>query len=144
MKHVQGGNSMYQKSTYMQRLSNVAWKLLKYIRRLALAGCILFTAVFWIACAIAASQGLLYRFQFWKFGIGMTLITLAAVVAVVVPQVVPLGQGVQGAPEPSGEGDEGQQHGKAFHNGVGAQALHGILPPKERVSPSCSPGPTPP
>ncbi len=74
---------MEQKLTYMQRLSNVAWKLLKYIRRLAITGCVLFTAVFWIACAIAASQGLLYRFQFWKFGIGMTLITLAAVVAVV-------------------------------------------------------------
>lgn len=74
---------MDQKSTYMQRLSNVAWKLLKYIRRLALTGCVLFTAVFWIAWAIALSQGMIYRFQFWKFGIKMTLITLAAVVAVV-------------------------------------------------------------
>lgn len=74
---------MDQKSTYMQRLSNVAWKLLKYVRRLALTACVLFTAVFWIAWAIALSQGLIYRFQFWKFGIKMTLITLAAVVAVV-------------------------------------------------------------
>ncbi len=74
---------MDQKSAYMQRLSNVAWKLLKYVRRLALTACVLFTAVFWIAWAIALSQGLIYRFQFWKFGIKMTLITLAAVVAVV-------------------------------------------------------------
>ena len=74
---------MDQKSTHMQRLSNVAWKLLKYVRRLALTACVLFTAVFWIAWAIALSQGMIYRFQFWKFGIKMTIITAAAVVAAV-------------------------------------------------------------
>ena len=68
---------------YTHRLSSFGWKLLKYIRRLAFTGCVLFTAVFWIAWAIALSQEMIYRFQFWKFGIKMTLITLAGVVAVV-------------------------------------------------------------
>lgn len=74
---------MNAKLKFTHRLSSLAWKLLKYIRRLALTGCVLFTAVFWIARAIALSQGMIYRFQFWKFGLKMTIITVAAVVAAV-------------------------------------------------------------
>lgn len=74
---------MDQKSTHMQRLSNVAWKLLKYVRRLALTVCILLTAAFWIAGPVALRYGLIYRSQFFILGIGLTLITLAAVIATV-------------------------------------------------------------
>ncbi len=74
---------MDQKSNYMHLPSSVVWKILKYIRRLALVICILLTAAFWIAGPIALRYGLIYRSRFFILGIGMTLITLAAVIATV-------------------------------------------------------------
>lgn len=68
---------------YTRRLSSVIWKLLKYMRRLALTVCVLFTTVFWVVWAIALSQGLIYRFQYWKLGLRMTIVTLAALAATV-------------------------------------------------------------
>ena len=68
---------------YTHHLSSLGWELLKYIRRLAFIICLLFTAAFWIAGPIALRYGLIYRSRFFILGIGMTLITLAAVIATV-------------------------------------------------------------
>lgn len=56
---------------------------LKYIRRLALLICILLTSAFWIAGPVALRYGLIYRSRFFILGVGVTIITLASVVAAV-------------------------------------------------------------
>lgn len=58
-------------------------RIVKYVYLLAIVACVLFTAIFWSIWGIALSEGLFYRFWFWKFGVGMTVITFAVVAAFV-------------------------------------------------------------
>ena len=57
-------------------------RLLKYFRRAALALCIAFSVLFWCGYYIAGRQGLYYQWNFWFLGMGMTCVSVVAIVAV--------------------------------------------------------------